>query len=406
MSKVKIEPQIFSGASGEIKAFLHQNEHSTGSLAVLLPGAGDSFREPLLRYSLQILLKRGFKVLALDKVYGDDPEWRNLTVEQDARKIVEDDTVKVFEQISRQFSDPIDLLIGRSLGTFAIACLLDRQLVAPKKIIWQTPALGGKWATMRDCKIPSFGILGTADYYYRMAIENMPKDRIIIENADHGMEIPGDPIQSIEILKQVMIAVDGWMIERKPSVQIVPYRTEWIEQFQLLRDKLSTCLKGLFVSIDHIGSTAVPGLGSKDRIDVQVTVKAISENLKYDLDTALIAGGFSPSKWSEDHRPPDDTSPVQEWKKLFLSGAHPELGFRSNIHIRVESYANQIYPILFREYLRQHRQSAMAYQKVKEELARYHGNSMIAYSELKDPICDLIMVDAKRWAEENKFEFQ
>jgi hypothetical protein len=81
MSEVKIDPQTFSGVSGEIKAFLHQNENSAASLAVLLPGAGYSFREPLLRYSIQILLKKGYKVLALDKVYGDDPAWRSLTVE-------------------------------------------------------------------------------------------------------------------------------------------------------------------------------------------------------------------------------------------------------------------------------------------------------------------------------------
>lgn len=211
MSDVKIEPQTFSGASGEINAFLHQNKQSAASLAVLLPGAGYSFREPLLRYSIQILLKRGFKVLALDKVYGDDPAWRSLNVEQDARKIVEDDTVKVFEQIGSRFSEPVDLLLGRSLGTFAIACLLERELVVPKRIIWQTPALGSKWTTMRDCKVPGFGILGTADYYYRAAIENMPKDRIIIENADHRMEIPGDPIQSIDILKRVMVATDEWI---------------------------------------------------------------------------------------------------------------------------------------------------------------------------------------------------
>lgn len=211
MSDVKVEQQVFNGASGNIKAYLHGNANSTSSLAVVLPGAGYSFREPLLRYSIQILLKNGFKVLALDKVYGDDPAWRSLTVEQDARKIVEDDTVKVFEQIGSRFSEPVDLLLGRSLGTFAIACLLERELVKPKKIIWQTPALGSKWATMRDCKIPGFGILGTADHYYRAAIENMPKDRIIIENADHGMEIPGDPIRSIEILKQVMTATDEWI---------------------------------------------------------------------------------------------------------------------------------------------------------------------------------------------------
>lgn len=194
------------------------------------------------------------------------------------------------------------------------------------------------------------------------------------------------------------------LIERKPSVQIIPYRPEWTEQFQLLHNKLSECIKGLFVSIDHIGSTSVPGLGSKDRIDAQITVKAINESFKFDLDKALNSGGFGPSKWNEDHRPPGDVNPAQEWKKLYLSGTHPELGFRSNIHIRVESFANQIYPILFRDYLRQHLQSAMAYQKAKEELARYHGNSSIAYSELKDPICDLIMVDARRWAEENRWK--
>lgn len=211
MSGVKIEPQSFSGVSGEIKAWLHSNANSSSDLAVVLPGAGYSFREPLLRYSIQILLRRGFRVLALDKVYGDDPAWRSLTVEHEARKIVEDDTVKVFEQIQSRFSKPVDLLLGRSLGTFAIACLLERELVAPKKIIWQTPALGSKWATMRDCKIPGFGILGTADYYYQAAIENLPKDRIIVENADHGMEIPNDPIQSIEVLKRVMAATDEWV---------------------------------------------------------------------------------------------------------------------------------------------------------------------------------------------------
>lgn len=114
MSDDKVEQQVFNGVSGNIKAYLHGNANSTSSLTVVLPGAGCSFREPLLRYSIQILLKKGFKVLALDKVYGDDPAWRSLTVELDARKTVEDDTVKMFEQIGSRFSEPVDLLLGRS----------------------------------------------------------------------------------------------------------------------------------------------------------------------------------------------------------------------------------------------------------------------------------------------------
>ena len=40
---------------------------------------------------------------------------------------------------------------------------------------------------MRTCLIPSFGILGTADHYFHQAIEHLPKDRIVIERADHAL---------------------------------------------------------------------------------------------------------------------------------------------------------------------------------------------------------------------------
>lgn len=209
--QTKIEPQSFLGVSGEIEAHLFTQMNSLGKLAVVLPGAGYSFREPLLKYSIQILLKKQFRVLALDKVYGEDPKWRSLKSEDEARKVVEDDTIQVFKQIQNKFVEPIELLLGRSLGTYAIACLLEKEIVKPKKIVWQTPALGNKWLTMRDCAIPGFGIVGTADYYYQQVIENLPKDRIIIENADHGMEIPGDPVQSIEVLRKVILATEEWL---------------------------------------------------------------------------------------------------------------------------------------------------------------------------------------------------
>lgn len=211
--RVKIEPQTFTGVSGEIPAHLFTHAETTHKLAVVLPGAGYTYVEPLLRYGIQVLLKNNYRVLALDKIYGHDPKWRSLSSEQEARSIVEQDTVQIFRQIEERFPNSLELLFGRSLGTFAMACLLEQNLVNPKKIVWQTPALGSKWEIMRDCKIPGFGILGTADHYYQKAIEFLPNSRIVIDGADHGMEIPGEPVQSIEILKRVTLATEEWIAQ-------------------------------------------------------------------------------------------------------------------------------------------------------------------------------------------------
>ena len=73
-------------------------------LAVALPGARYSIREPLLRYLIELLLKHGYQVLAWDKVYGDDVAWRNLSSEAAARKVVEDDHAQVFGQIEKNLA--------------------------------------------------------------------------------------------------------------------------------------------------------------------------------------------------------------------------------------------------------------------------------------------------------------
>jgi hypothetical protein len=210
-NQIKMEAMSFDGVSGVIKAQLFTRSQEPEKLAVVFPGSCYSHREPLLRYGIQALLKKEYQVLALDKIYGEDPSWRSLKSEQEARKIVEDDTIKIFEQIKTRFSKEPDLLFGRSLGTFAIACLLNRDLAHPKKIVWQTPALGTHWEVMRESKIPGFGILGTADHYYHQAIEYLPVNRIVIDSADHAMEIADDPIQTIEVLKKVTQATFAWL---------------------------------------------------------------------------------------------------------------------------------------------------------------------------------------------------
>jgi hypothetical protein len=69
----------------------------------VLPGAGYSCKQPLLYFAIQVLLKKKFDVLAIEKVYGEDPKWTSLTIMESALKVVEDDSVQLFADISKKF---------------------------------------------------------------------------------------------------------------------------------------------------------------------------------------------------------------------------------------------------------------------------------------------------------------
>jgi GrpB-like predicted nucleotidyltransferase (UPF0157 family) len=186
-----------------------------------------------------------------------------------------------------------------------------------------------------------------------------------------------------------------------PQVEIVPYNPEWPEWFLQAKKRLKETLGSLAISIDHIGSTSVPSLGSKNRIDIQITVAEISDASKESLDEKLVTNGFSKTRNETDHRPPGDESPEIQWRKFYLSGTHPSLPFRTNIHIRARGAANQIYPLLFRDYLRKHVEARDTYFSLKKALAEYLADDSEAYTVAKDPGCDLVMISARDWARRN-----
>ena len=208
--ETKFEKLSFEGKSGPIPAVLMTPSDTALKTALVLPGAGYSFRQPLLYFAIQVLLQKKFRVLAIDKIYADDPKWSCLTTETEARKVVEEDAIVLFPAIAAWLGGQPDTILGRSLGTFSLAIALERGLVHPRQIVWQTPALRDRWPIIRSCGVRGFGIIGTADTRYEEARAHLPQNTLVVEGADHGMEIADDPIHSIEILKQVTKAMSEW----------------------------------------------------------------------------------------------------------------------------------------------------------------------------------------------------
>lgn len=175
-------------------------------------------------------------------------------------------------------------------------------------------------------------------------------------------------------------------------ITIVPYRPSWTTEYEAIAHDLHEALGSLALRIDHIGSTAVPGLAAKDVIDVQVAVAALEPMLV----EALVARGYlSRPDITGDHLPPGMIDAPEEWVKRYVQQREPR---PVHVHIRVYGRANMRYALLFRDYLRAHPVALGAYAQIKQALARYHANDVDAYYAVKDPVCDVIMAAAEQWA--------
>ncbi|MEZ4519287.1 MAG: GrpB family protein [Chloroflexota bacterium] len=178
-------------------------------------------------------------------------------------------------------------------------------------------------------------------------------------------------------------------------ITIHDYNPSWPEEFEAIRAALAEALGPLALHIDHIGSTSVPSLGAKDIIDVQVTVEALSSEVR---DRLIEAGYAIRPGIARDHVPAgSDTNPAQWTKMLFTE---QEGARRANIHVRQQGHLNQQYPLLFRDYLRAHPRSAESIEIIKRQLAKRFADDVESYYDIKDPVYDLIWDAAQAWAED------
>lgn len=168
---------------------------------------------------------------------------------------------------------------------------------------------------------------------------------------------------------------------------------QWPFRFDDLAGVIARAVGVDALRIDHIGSTSVPGLAAKDVIDIQVTI----ERLEAADHWPDVIGPFRRQPTRLDH-PPAGHRMGADWEKRFWSASEP----RSNLHVRELGRANQRYALLFRDFLRRNESAAIAYEKAKRRLASL-APDVDTYADAKDPVCDLVMEAAERWAHQGNW---
>ncbi len=178
-------------------------------------------------------------------------------------------------------------------------------------------------------------------------------------------------------------------------VVVTSYRPHWADEFTQIARHIRDLVGHAAIRIDHIGSTAVPELGAKDVIDLQVTVSDLEE--AGGLTSPLRAAGFRQGttfQYDVFHKKPE-TDP--ELRKLYMR--EPESERRAHIHIREHGRFNQRFALLFRDYLRSSEDVRAEYELLKRRAAQLFPENIDGYLFLKDPVEHIIYEAASLWAE-------
>lgn len=166
---------------------------------------------------------------------------------------------------------------------------------------------------------------------------------------------------------------------RRDPITIVPYDHAWAESFEQQRQAVEPALRPWLIgAVEHVGSTAVPGLPAKPIIDMMAMVADYEQ--ARDAIPAMEAIGWT-FVWEDgDHE-------LRRW-----SFCRPDPAWRTH-HLHVVEYVSQLGRdcLAFRDHLRHHPDDAASYAAVKRDLAALHHDDRPAYRAGKAPFIEDIM---------------
>ena len=168
----------------------------------------------------------------------------------------------------------------------------------------------------------------------------------------------------------------------KPII-IVDYKPEWPAEFEKERARILGAIGDKLLAVEHIGSTAVPGLGAKPIIDIMIAVDVIANG--YDYITPLRSLGY-------DHISYPDF-PERLFFRIGQMGEGPH-------HLHMTEFTSSFWEekLLFRDFLRAHAEVAQEYVLLKKRLAKSYGadrEKYESYTEAKTVFIESVLARAR-----------
>lgn len=155
----------------------------------------------------------------------------------------------------------------------------------------------------------------------------------------------------------------------KVRVVIVDYDPEWPRRFEAERHRIMEALRAPGLTVVHVGSTAVPGLGAKPIVDIMVGVRDRAEANR--VQKALEMNGYT------------DVTPQPGDPEWFYCLGWGTRELYHHVHLVVEGSRHWRRQLAFRDYLRAHPHAAEEYHELKKRLTHHYGENRIGYTDAK-----------------------
>ncbi len=180
----------------------------SSSLAVILPGFGYTSAMPLLYYAGRLLIDRGCDLLTVNYDYR---EVSGTLPRHGLEEQLCTDTGQCLSVAYGQDSYTSVILVGKSLGTMAMAHLLESQRWPVRASVWLTPILRREDVRreLQRMSHRAFVAIGTDDAEYdRQLLHELGQrhgvDVCEIEGAEHSIDIEGDVPGSVAAVQKVL----------------------------------------------------------------------------------------------------------------------------------------------------------------------------------------------------------
>ncbi|MEI6243179.1 MAG: GrpB family protein [Chlamydiota bacterium] len=159
-----------------------------------------------------------------------------------------------------------------------------------------------------------------------------------------------------------------------PHIEIVPYDPAWPLQYEIEKGPIERALGINCLAIHHFGSTSIPGLFAKPKIDILAVVKDLSTIDNNSLEKL----GFTAR---------GEVIPTGR----YFSKDHPK------VHLHIFKQGNPLIKrnLLFRDWLKNHPQDREAYAIVKKKLSLIHNDGM-EYCHAKTQFVETILEKASK----------
>lgn len=199
------------------------------------------------------------------------------------------------------------------------------------------------------------------------------------------------------------------IIPPKMKVTIEEFQESWAADFLKLQEIIQSTLKSLKVSIDHVGSTSIYGIGAKPIIDILVGLES-----EADLDKTIqpmLQNSFTYNKkfervstqwkaWPERRLymklKPLSNKPAPEIID-FEDKVGPDFIILSNIHTLVKGTYDWKRIIAFRDFLRIYPEIRDEYYLLKKEISKQEFENMLKYNEAKNDFIKDVEKKALLW---------